>query len=176
MSIGKVVTAPSRPRIASFVSTEPVLFGKTLADWYWIAEGLSGAVLVYVGVKNIAGAGQWFGGYPELVGVAMFVAAIFRVSDLMEEETNIVMSALLIFLAGIIGGLTTSGVVTAAAETAKSITPEFSYNANIASVGGATTCEWWNNRQNRKLAGDEASWCASAVSSKSKGYQDCECK
>lgn len=182
MPVGQVVNQPARARVKTFISANPIVAGITAADMYWILEGLTGVFMVYASVKGIAGVDKWFGGHADLVGVFMALAAFFRVLDVVEEEVNIIMSALLIFMAGVAGGLSQQQVVDAAKDTASSMTPEFSFNANIASVGGATNCEWWNKRQNRKLSGDpanpstEAGWCASAVSSKAKGYQDCECK
>ena len=149
----------SKQRAASLLSTRK-FFGLSIVDYYWIAEGISGASMAYYGLATDS-IDSWFGGNAATVGVIMVVAAFFRVANFLEEEVNMLASVLILVLAANAGG--------AKNDIENMIdrgTPIFSYNANVAQPSSGVKAQWFNTEKNIWLEGDpsnpktQAGWCA----------------
>ena len=177
-----MIVRDNQERVASFISASPIVFGLTIADMFWIVEGIAGAALSYAAFTGTGSAAHWFGGHASAVGIFMVAATFFRVTNFMEEETNMVMSVLLLLAAGSIYGISGNDVT----NELKGVTPTFNYHAqtpqkaNLPQIQQATlapraSCVWHNTKQNRALKGTEAQWCKAAVESKQAGSEFCKC-
>ena len=146
----------NKQRAASLLSTKK-FFGLSIVDYYWIAEGISGASMAYYGLATDS-IDSWFGGNAATVGVIMVVAAFFRVANFLEEEVNMLASVLILVLAANAGG---------AKKDIENIidrgAPTFSYNANVAQP---RNCTWKNIKSGATLNDAEIKWCKETQSDK----------
>ena len=145
----------NKVRAATFISSRPLVMGLTIADMYWILEGVSGAAMAYYAMAGNE-IDNWFSGHASTIGVLMVLAAVLRVSNFWEEEINIAASALLLVLAANAGG--------AKPDIERAIqngAPSFSYNANVAQP-----CTWKNIKTGAVLNPAEIKWCKDTQSDK----------
>ena len=146
----------NKQRAASLLSTKK-FFGLSIVDYYWIAEGISGASMAYYGLATDS-IDSWFGGNAATVGVIMVVAAFFRVANFLEEEVNMLASVLILVLAANAGGAK-KDIENMIDRSA----PTFSYNANVAQP---RNCTWKNIKSGATLNDAEIKWCKETQSDK----------
>ena len=146
----------NKQRAASLLSTRK-FFGLSIVDYYWIAEGISGASMAYYGLATDS-IDSWFGGNAATVGVVMVVAAFFRISNFLEEEVNMLASVIILVLAANAGGAKKD-----IENMIDSGTPTFSYNANVAQP---RNCTWKNIKSGATLNDAEIKWCKETQSDK----------
>ena len=150
----------NKVRAATFISSRPLVMGLTIADMYWVLEGIAGAGMAYYAFSSDE-IDHWFGGHASTIGVLMVLAAVLRVSNFWEEEINIAASALLLVLAANAGGAKPD-----IERTIQNGAPSFSYNANVAQPSSGVKAQWFNTEKNIWLEGDpsnpktQAGWCA----------------
>ena len=147
----------NKVRAATFLSSRPLLMGLTIADMYWILEGVAGAAMAYYAFTSNE-INHWFGGHASTIGIMMVLAAVLRVSNFWEEEINIAASALLLVLAANAGGAKPD-----IERTIQNGAPSFSYNANVAQPDN---CTWKNIKTGAVLNPAEIKWCKDTQSDK----------
>lgn len=159
LGVSKITNDP-RTRIATALSTKPLLMGMSAVDIGWVFHLVAAVWMGYHafhGDNPLAWLGLNAPAYKiGVVAIAEGARAVLSMSNVWEEEINWLASTVLVLVLLSAGGADMHRVGNAV--------PSFNYNSNVASVGDVrkydmSKCSFYNSVLNRALSQEEKSEC-----------------